>query len=77
MTEQKYQTMFIEPWRDGFTYIVERTCKGSRKLSCSRMVTVVTPEMNLAQCGDILVGLRTVPLPIRRAARQHLGVTAS
>jgi hypothetical protein len=59
---------------DGYTYICE--LKPSQKLRCSRMITAITPYMPFAARGDFPVPLKTVPLAIRRAARQHLGVAS-
>lgn len=52
----------------GTTFILELARKGCRKIVASAMPTN-------APGGDVLIPFNKVPLAIRRAARQHLGVT--
>lgn len=65
---QRFKTAFISAPHRGFIYILERegARKEGRRLIASRM-----PERGRE--GDVLVPLATVPLAIRRAARDHLG----
>ena len=54
---------------DGVIYILEVARQGSKKLSCSSM-PADRPE------PDWPIDIRKVPLRVRRAAREQLGVVA-
>ena len=66
---QQPKTAFISTPHKGFIYILER--QGERK-NGKRLIASRMPERGRE--GDVLVKLATVPLAIRRAARDHLGL---